>query len=121
MARPSRYKKEYCKLLESHFKSGFSFDSFGGIVFVSRETLYSWTRKHKEFLDTKKQFETSSLLWWEQMGQHGAAGKLPGFNSGTWIFNMKNRFGWRDRQEIDIGNKDNADFKFAFDLTDAPE
>jgi hypothetical protein len=34
------------------------------------------------------------------MGIAGSSGKLKGFQTGAWIFNMKNRFSWRDRQEI---------------------
>jgi len=100
MARPTKYKKEYCKLLEKHLTDGLSFESFGGVVFVNRDTLYEWCKRHKEFSDTKSRFINASRLWWERLGQHGAAGKLPGFNAASWIFNMKNRFGWTDRQEV---------------------
>lgn len=44
--------------------------------------------------------ESKSAFFWENMGLDGARGKLPNFNSGTWIFNMKNRLGWKDSQEI---------------------
>lgn len=87
--------------MQDHLISGLSFDSFGGVVLVSRETLYNWTRKHKEFLDTKKQYTPACQLFWEKMGRSGAAGQVPGFNTGAWIFNMKNRFNWTDKKEIE--------------------
>jgi len=90
--RPSKYKSEYCEMLILHMSQGLSFDSFGGVVNVSRETLYEWTRVHKEFSDTKKIAWTGYLLWWEKKGNEGMSGKIKNFSAPTWIYNMKCRF-----------------------------
>lgn len=38
-----------------------------------------------------------SLKWWETTGKEGLWGdKNNMFNSAVWIFNMRNKFGWRD-------------------------
>ncbi len=112
MGRPSDYKPEYCKKLLDHMEEGLSFESFGAIPEVSKQTLYTWTEKHAEFLDAKRKGEIKSLLWWERQGKkglwdetsYGENGK-PEFkktlNSTVWIFNMKNRHKWRDRHEIE--------------------
>ncbi len=39
------------------------------------------------------------LLVWEQLGLQGAKGEIAKFSATAWMFNMKNRAGWRDRQE----------------------
>jgi len=117
--RPTKYKPEYCELLKEHYKEGLSFDSFGGVVCASRETLYNWTEKYPEFFDTKKQYEPMSWLFWEKMGRSGAAGKIPNFNAAAWIFNMKNRMGWRDKHEI--STEENTQIILNYKLKDKDE
>jgi hypothetical protein len=89
-------------MLYEHMKEGLSFQSFGGVVGVSIETLYTWEEKYTEFLDAKKRGKASCLLWWEKLGRAGTAGRISNFNTASWIFNMKNRFEWRDKKDIDL-------------------
>lgn len=98
MARPSKYKPEFCQMLIQHSSAGHSFESFAALVGVSRDTLYSWEEKIPEFSDTKKRAWALSLYFWEQEGLKGLWGK-GNFNSSVWIFNMKCRFGWRDTHQ----------------------
>lgn len=100
MGRPTKYKVEYCEMLVEHMSEGLSFESFASKVDSHRETLYSWAKKYEDFANAKKKGKEKCLEFWESMGRSGAAGKLPGFNAAAWIFNMKNRFLWRDRQDI---------------------
>ena len=79
---------------------GLSKESFAGDIGVHKDTIYEWADRHKAFSDAIKRGEGKSRIFWEKMGNAGALGRLPGFNSASWIFNMKNRFGWRDKQEI---------------------
>lgn len=108
--RPSSYAPEYCQALVDHMKGGLSFESFGGVVGKSKQTLYDWEKIHPEFLDAKKLGETLSQLWWERLGKAAMVGQAQTLPDGTridfknfdttiWIFSMKNRFGWRDKQE----------------------
>ena len=48
------YKEEMCEQLVKHMGQGHSFESFGGVVNVSRKTLYFWVEKHKEFAEAKE-------------------------------------------------------------------
>jgi len=100
VGRKTKYKPEYCQMLMAHMKQGLSYQSFGGVdgVGVSIETLYTWEEKFPEFLDAKKTGQASCLLWWERVGNSMAIGKLKGC-LGTYVFNMKNRFGWKDVKE----------------------
>jgi hypothetical protein len=99
--RPSKYKKEFCDELIAHMAQGLSFESFAAKVDANPDTLFTWAKRHREFSEAKKKGTARSLLFWETMGRNGAAGKIKGFVPAPWIFNMKNRFGWRDRQEDD--------------------
>lgn len=82
-------------------KIGYSFESFGAIANVYKEALYNWVKKYPEFSDAKKLGTVHSQYFWEKLGINGAVGNIQGFNAGTWIFNMKNRFNWRDKQSFD--------------------
>lgn len=106
VGRPSKYKKEFCEMLINHMKQGLSFESFGGVIGVAKDTLYQWVKKHKEFSDAKKIGTSFTILYWEKLGIAGTLGRIPGFNSTSWIFNMKNReTKWKDRQDITSGEE----------------
>lgn len=97
--RPSLYKPEYCKALIDHLASGLSFESFAATIDVNRDTLYEWEKVHPAFSDARKIGTEKSLIFWEKMGLTGALGKIKGFQPAVYIFTMKNRFRWTDRQE----------------------
>ena len=96
----TKYKKEYCEMLLSHMEEGLSFKSFAGVIRASRATLYNWAEKYPEFEEAKEIGDSLSLLWWEKLGVDAAKGNIEGFNSASWIFNMKNRHDWRDRKDV---------------------
>ena len=94
------YRPEYDELLIQHLNEGLSFESFAAVVDVCKQTIYSWSENFPSFKAAKERGLAKSLLFWEKIGKYGAQGLVPNFNCGSWAFNMKNRFGWRDRQEI---------------------
>lgn len=128
--RPSKYDPKFCDVLIEHMSKGLSYESFAGAIGVSKQTLYTWESEYPEFLDAKEIGLGKSLLYWEQSGIKGAHtveveeeiaerdpnGKPTGkmitvkvmrerpILPPVWIFNVKNRFGWRDRQpgEADV-------------------
>src|SRR3990167_3146918 len=95
----SKYKPEFDDLVIEHLSKGYSFQSFAGVVRVNYDTLFAWVKVHPSFAYAKEVGTAQSHLFWERMGIHGTVGKIDKFVPSTWIFNMKNRFGWRDRQE----------------------
>lgn len=106
MGRPTDYRAEYCDLLAEHFAEGYSFESFGGVVGVSKQTLYNWCEAHPEFLDSKKSHETASQLVWEKRLRSLATGGEG--NATAIIFGLKNRASdsWRDVKATEITGKD---------------
>jgi len=98
--RPSKYKPEFCKMLEEHFAEGYSYESFAGVVGVARATLYLWEEQHPEFLDTKKEHEAKVMKKWEERLARLADQGIG--NATAIIFGLKNRAGdnWREKQEI---------------------
>lgn len=104
--RPTKYREEYCQKLIDHMAGGFSYESFGAVIDCAEQTYRNWEEKHPEFLEAKKVAFDKSRLFWEKIGMDLAQGKLPGGNSTAWIFNMKNRFTWKDR--VDHTTKDES-------------
>lgn len=101
--RPTKYRGEYCQMLIDHMgKQGLSFESFAGVIGVTRDTLYQWERKYKAFSDAKRHGLDANLLFWEKAGTAGMAGKLPGFNAACWNINMKNRHDWREKKDVEL-------------------
>lgn len=94
--RPSEYEPRYCELLIKHMEDPRgSFESFAAEIGHSKQSLYNWLEKFPEFMDARKEGEALSLRAWLNEGYKGMwAGKQ--FNAVVWIFNMRNRFGWRD-------------------------
>ena len=107
--RPSKYKPEHCSMLIEHMASGLSFESFAAAIGVNRDSLYEWTKVHEEFSDAKKEGFDKNLLFWEKHGINGLYSTSEydresgntiskSLNATVWIFNMKNRHKWRDKQ-----------------------
>lgn len=96
LGRPTLYKVEYCDALIEHMKAGLSFEAFGAVAHVGRRTLFDWLAAFPDFQAAKEIGESHSLIVWEKEGQaivkHGGG---PG-SAAVWIFNMRNRFSWRD-------------------------
>ena len=109
--RPTKYKKAYCNKLVEHMKQGYSYETFGVTIGVSKQTVYDW-EKHEEFLDSKKRAFAECQLFWEKMGIHGAAGRLKRFNSTAYIYNMKNRFRKSDTWKPVVEEEERQTFNF---------
>jgi transcriptional regulator with XRE-family HTH domain len=108
---PTKYDPKYCGQLIAHMAGGLSYESFAAVVGVRRSTLYNWEKENPEFLDAKEKGVDLNLLFYERLGRAALVGqeitigkkkiKLKNFNTTLWIFNMKNRHGWRDKQDLD--------------------
>lgn len=104
IGRPSKYKPEFDEQLINHMASGYSFESFGSIVKVCKDTLYEWEKTYPSFSYSKKRGTLASLYKWEQIGLDAAKGVYAKFNAASWIFTMKCRFrefGYVDKIEIE--------------------
>lgn len=53
-----------------------------------------------DFRRTVKESKDLCQVWWERQGRKMSCGESDG-NATTWIFNMKNRFGWKDKTETE--------------------
>jgi len=122
----SKYKPEYCDLLIHHMANGLSFESFAGLIDVDQDTLYNWIKLagegntfYQPFSDAKKKGVEKCRLFWERIGVRMTLGlpikfidaethkeiETKRYNTTAWIFNMKNRFKWRDTFDVTSDDK----------------
>ena len=105
---PKEYKPEYAEMLKDHMSKGFSFESFAGLIGCSKDALYAMADRNPEFSDAKREAFELSRFFWERLAVENAVEyNIPGegsrkLNTAAWVFNMKNRFGWRDQVDQNI-------------------
>lgn len=104
IGRPTKYDPRYCDEIEEFMGQGFSQAAFAGKIGVNEDTIYEWKKVHPAFSEATKRGVAKSQLFWERLGLEGTTG-VRDFNVVAWIFNMKNRFKWRDRQDITSDDK----------------
>jgi len=102
--RPTSYKPEYCQMIIDTMGQGFSKIAFAGKIGVASSTIYEWEKNQPDFSNAVKLAEDANAQFWENMGIMGAMGAIEGFNATAWIFNMKNRHKWRDKQPEEVSN-----------------
>lgn len=81
-----------------HLASGLSKACF---PYADWDTVEAYCKEFPEDFPPQKLQEAMRLQQyeWEKLGLDGAKGKIDGFNAASWVFNMKNRFKWRDKPE----------------------
>ena len=100
----TRYHPSVCEKVINLMKKGYSQDVISAHLGITINVFHKWMNKG-EFRMAVEEGKKYSQLWWETQGIRAVQGEIKGFNSAVWIFNMKNRFGWRDKQEI-TGDED---------------
>ena len=64
--RKPLYKEEYCQKLIDHLTQGFTIDTFGGEINVTRKTVYEWFDKYPDFAEAKDIGVAKSQKFYEQ-------------------------------------------------------
>lgn len=100
LGRPTKYKRKYCQTATDLLSKGYSKEALAGEIGISRQCLYEWLTKYKEFGDTVQVGEAKAQHVWEELGMKAAQGQATNFNTLVWMFVMKNRFGWKERQDV---------------------
>jgi hypothetical protein len=103
IGRPEQYTKKYADslapTLADMFEEGASLAEVCHKIGCCKESFYKMLEISPEFSYAYKKGMVASEAWWCTLGRAGSAGKHA-IQAAPWIFNMKNRFGWKDKQEI---------------------
>lgn len=84
-----------------------------GIAQTAWETLLE---DSEDFRVTEKERKALCEVWWERQGRKMATGAQG--NATVWIFNMKNRFGWRDQPKEDSDTNAGQPLNINFEVSD---
>jgi len=106
--RPPKITNAWCKktakVLPAMFDQGQSIAEVCAKLEIWRGGFTKACSMSEEFSIAYKKGLELSEAWWAKLGRAGAAGKHP-IQAATWIFNMKNRFGWKDKIEVKAEEK----------------
>lgn len=114
--RSIKYDPDFVlSVMEKMMKEGASIEEVCLELEVSKNSLYRWLADNQELSDAKKRIEEFSQAWWLKKGRKNINNSF--FNSALWFMNMKNRFGWRDKQDFSVTTKDFKYVQFQYDNT----
>lgn len=99
--RPTKYSADMPQRAIDLMSQGASLIEVAADLGVSRATLSKWQLDDSKpaFVEAIKKGVELSEAWWMREGREALRDTK--FNHGLWYMNMKNRFRWRDRQEIE--------------------
>lgn len=98
--RPSKYRPEYCEKVITLMREGLSKTEVCAELDISWDTLARWQKEIAEFSEAIKKGQKLSEAWWMRLGRENLYNK--DFKHQLYYMNMKNRFGWCDRQESKV-------------------
>lgn len=100
VGRPTDYRPEFCKKAIELLKEGASIEEIGLELNIGTSTVYKYMEEFPEFMDAIKKGREFSKGWWLKQGRKNLWDKE--FSPTLFYMNMKNRFGWSDKQENTI-------------------
>lgn len=92
------FPKDWKEWILKEMGEGASLTEVDAYLDVDNETRQRMMNDDEEFFATIKKGLRLSASWWEMQGRVNLQNK--DFSYTGFYMNMKNRFGWRDRQDV---------------------
>jgi hypothetical protein len=99
--RPTLYHARYCERVMELATQGCCRAEIAAALCVSRKTLGAWAKVHPEFRDALRCAKELEYAWWLKAGREGQF--IKGWNAVSWALQMRNRFGYRFRNDAAPG------------------
>ncbi len=96
---PTGWKKQVI----DEMTQGATLEEIQGMFNISDPLHQRWMKDEPEYSATIKQGSMLARQWWLKIGRMYLKDKS--FNAVLWYMNMKNRWGWKDRQDVTSGGE----------------
>lgn len=97
--RPSKYSKDYCEDVIAFMSQGGCLTEYAAEIGVSRDTVYEWASKHKEFSDALTHAKQVGEAYWLKRLRTDLMGSKD-CNAPLVKLYLANRFGMSDKSEV---------------------
>jgi hypothetical protein len=107
--RPTKYKEEYCQIMEDQLAKGHSITATTHMVGgVNKSTIYEWKDKHPEFSDSISRGFAKGLQMFEGLLMGKMNGTKKNVDTSCLIFVLKTRFhkeyGEIQKHEVEVSS-----------------
>ena len=102
MAKPTKYNPKMCKKVIELMSEGASLCEVAAELGICKDEIDEWKEQVPEFSEAIKKGKLLSQVWWEKQGRLNLTNK--NFNYILWYMNMKNRYGWSDKKDVQLDN-----------------
>lgn len=90
------------KMVLDNMAEGASIEEIIILLDISHDLYARLMREEEEFSETLKKGKALSKAWWLKQGRLNLFSDPKSFSFTGWYMNMKNRFGWTDKQETNV-------------------
>ncbi len=121
--RPSKYDPKYCETVIEMMSKGYSKEAVAGYIGISKNTLYQWAKANPDFQDAIDIGVQKARLFFDEVLVNHITHTKNGtqINGQVYALNMKNRFNFTDKKEVDLGEKTLPVIKLAYNLDEPLE
>lgn len=108
--RPTKYRPEYCEMLNECLAQGLSVASFAAEIDVARSTINLWAEEHPEFMEALSRAKAKAAAAWERRAIKLADEGGSSAQSSMIAFGLKNmaREDWQDGKTVDHQSSDGS-------------